>query len=272
MMLRLVMVASMLVCWGWLTARARAQEPTPTELEEARHAFEVATQSFERGDYETAAEEFRAAYALSRHPDILYNVYLAEERAGRQAEAAEALAAHLEVAEISDEQRVLLTQRLERIRARAAAHETSEATSEGEPLRTEPIETALAEPETPGETPSDAPRASSPGSPPAVGIALLIAGGVLGLSFAGFAIASEVEDQRLAGGCGRDVGRYCVASETSTLEVLNLLADASWISGATLGVLGAILLAALPWSEDGAPRASVFFDGRSGGVTLRGAF
>jgi hypothetical protein len=272
MTFRRLLVASVLVCCTSLAGSARAQAPTESELEEARHAFEVASQSFERGDYETAAEEFRAAYALSRHPDILYNVYLAEERAGRQAEAAAALAAHLEVAEISDEQRTLLSQRLERIRARVAAHEASVATSEGEALRTEPIDAALAEPESEEPAPAvETPVAPPSSEPPAAGIALLIAGGVLGLSFAGFAIASELEDQRLAGSCGRDVGSHCLAEETSTLEILNVLADASWISAATVGALGAILLAALPWSDD-APRATVFFDGRSGGATLRGVF
>ncbi len=264
-----------LVAASVLASSAAAQDAPPTELEleEARHAFEVASQSYERGDYETAADEFRAAYALSRHPDVLYNVYLAEERAGRQAEAAEALAAHLAAAELSEEQRRLLTQRLERIRARIAAHETSEATSEGESLRTVPTDATAVdvEPE-PVREPEPAPPPSV--EPPAVGIALLVAAGVLGLSFGAFAIASEVEDQRLASSCGRDAGRFCAAPDTTTLEILNVMADASWISAATLGVLGAILLAALPWSDapSDAPRASVFFDGRSAGFELAGSF
>lgn len=259
---------------GSSAASAQDAPPTALELDEARHAFDVGSRAFERGDYETAADEFRAAYALSHHPDVLYNVYLAEERAGHQVEAADALAAHLEAADLSDEQRRLLTQRLERIRARIAAHETSEATSAGESLRDVPT----------GEPPPPAPAAPAPAAPapapppsvepPAVGVALLIAGGVLGLAFGGFAIASEVEDQRLASTCGRDVGSFCLASDTATLEISNVMADASWISAATLGVLGAILLAALPWSDApaDAPRATVFFDGRTGGLSIAGVF
>src|SRR5688572_17316087 len=71
---------------------AASAEPTAAQLAEAQHSFELATAAYEGGDYETAAEEFRVAYEITRHPELLFNVYLAEERAGRPTEAAEALA------------------------------------------------------------------------------------------------------------------------------------------------------------------------------------
>jgi hypothetical protein len=52
---------------------ARAQ-PSPAQLAEARQRFEVGVQAFDGGDYETAAAEFRRAWELTQHPDLLYNI------------------------------------------------------------------------------------------------------------------------------------------------------------------------------------------------------
>nr|MDQ3036305.1 hypothetical protein [Myxococcota bacterium] len=120
-------------------ATARAQtaptpeptaEPTEAELDEARHSFELARRAFDAGDYETAADEFRAAYELMRHPDLLFNLYLAEERRGQHVAAEAALTSYLRDATVAPEQRALLERRLVRLRARIERARTGAADSE----------------------------------------------------------------------------------------------------------------------------------------------
>lgn len=215
--------------------------PTEAEMAEARHAFEVASAAFENGDYETASTEFRTAYELSRHPTLLYNVYLAEERAGRPGEAAMMLERYLELGDAQADERAVLERRLERLRTRAASRapvvDPTESEADRAALLVAPTDvdgTAWRVVERP------------PGGPPVAGVALLVTGGVLLVGFAVLAPLSEVEDQRLAGSCGRAVGRFCTAEETSTLLALDVAADVAWIAGAATAVVGLVLLFALP--------------------------
>lgn len=226
-----------------------AHDASEAELAEAQHSFELATAAYEGGDYETAAEEFRVAYEITRHPELLFNVYLAEERAGRPSEAADALTSYLATASVAAEERVLLERRLERLRARAASRETTPPVEEldDSALLASPIEAA------PPATAVPVPAAESAGSPPTAGIALLVTAGVLLVSFAVLAPLSEVEDQRLATSCGRERGRTC--TDTTALTALNVASDVSWIGAAALGTAGLILLFALPW--EGATRGDV---------------
>lgn len=262
---------------------AEAPAPTEAELADARHSFEVATEAFDRGDYETAAEEFRAAYERLRHPDLLFNLYLAEERVGRHAEAADALARYLADATIDDAaQRALLEQRLARLRVRVERTRAGEAV---EPAHSEtsgdaPIEMAawLALASRAGGGPG--PAAPPPPEPSTAmrdaGIGLLIAGGVLAASFGVFAALSEVEDQRLASSCGRDAGMFCRDDELGALLAYDVVADVSWIAAALSASIGLVLVLAAPSapSSEGSERslASVrlvpFASPGSAGVTL----
>jgi tetratricopeptide (TPR) repeat protein len=232
------------------------REPTEAELAEARHSFDVGTRAYDAGEYATAAAEFREAYELTRHPDLLYNVYLAEERAGRIAEARDALERHLADATIDPEHRALLERRLTRLRARVEAPPgsapTESADGEAAPLPhdedrdarlrdlmrdTLATETARARREA-TEDATAAPRAAAVG--------LMIGAGVLAVSFAVFAALSEVEDQSIASECGRDRGAWCDAGRLSTLEAYNIAADVSWITAAVVGAIGVTMFLALP--------------------------
>ncbi|AKF04895.1 hypothetical protein DB32_002044 [Sandaracinus amylolyticus] len=233
---------------------APAREPTDAEIAEARHSFEVASTAFDQGDYETAASEFRAAYALLGDPDLLFNVYLAEERAGRPREALEALEQHVARATMTAEQRALMEQRIVRLRERVARMDAGTQPQIDDARESAgDVPLALdAQPATP-RTPPPEPIETRP---PAAAIAMLVTGGVLLLAFGGLAIASELEDQSLASSCGRDAGRFCSAERVSTLEALNVAADASWIAAAVAGALGITFLFAFP-PERSAPQVAV---------------
>ncbi|HJL15453.1 MAG TPA: hypothetical protein RMH99_07360 [Sandaracinaceae bacterium LLY-WYZ-13_1] len=63
------------------------------------------------------------------------------------------------------------------------------------------------------------------------------------VSFGVFAALSEVEDQDLAGRCGRDVPTMtCSEGDVDALRIYGAVADASWITAAVAGALGLVLL------------------------------
>jgi hypothetical protein len=259
-------------------SRAAAQDtraPSDAELAEARHSFDVATEAFEQGDYETAVSEFRAAYELSHAADLLFNVYLSEERQGALPEAAQALEQYLSEGTMDAEQHRLLEGRLERLRARIASHAPA-TTSVEEPqqLLASPITALVAT--VPADITAPPPPPPETG-PPAAAIGVLVAAGALALSFGVFAALSAVEDQRLATTCGRDRGRACDPSVTSTLRAYDIVADVSWIGAAVLGVVDVVLWLVLPGETQSTTttaslRVRPFASPATGGLVLGGAF
>ena len=260
-----------LVCAAWVACAApaaRAQDggpqgertPTEAELADARHSFEVGRQAYDAGEYAAAASEFRAALELTGAADLWFNVYLAEERGGRLEPAAEALASYLREGTIEPDQRALLERRLERLRARIESRTTPPPSDQerAEDLQVQDLmrdsaeaigsPVAAATQTTPTETAPPPPVPASPGPHPAA-IGTLVGAGVLLVAFAVLAPLSYLEDQALASRCGRDTGRFCDPSETTTLEALNIAADVSWIGAAALGVAGIVMLFALPSEE-----------------------
>lgn len=217
------------------SATAVAQQPDDVTAEVARRHFDAATTAFDGGDYPRAVEEFQRAYELTRHPDILFNVYSAAERAGQLELAQRSLERYLAEGEVEPERRPVLQERLARLRERVAAGQ------EQAPAPVEPI----AEPE---------PAAPSGGVHPA-GVTMLIAAGVLAASFGVLAGLSEAEDGKLAAGCG--MSGTCTSDELSTLNALNVAADVSWIAAAAVGVTGLVLLFALPPESTSSAQAAV---------------
>jgi tetratricopeptide (TPR) repeat protein len=82
-----------------LSSVALAQ--TPAEAA-ARENFAAGEAAYNRGDYATAIEAWRNAYASDPRPRIQYNIYQAHERLGDLAAAAEALQRYLDEADASD--------------------------------------------------------------------------------------------------------------------------------------------------------------------------
>jgi hypothetical protein len=211
-----------------MLSTAVAQDAT----EEARQHFDAGTQAFDTGDYDRAVSEFRASYDLTHHPDLLFNIYSAAERAGRLPEAAGALEQFLAEGELEAERRPALEQRLARLRERIAA-ESEPAETEAQP----PPEVEAPEPEA-----QVAPEPEPPSGPHPAAIGTLIAAGVLAASFGVFAALSEVEDSSLDTTCRR----ACSDDQVAALRAYDIVADVSWITAAAAGVTGLVLLFVLP--------------------------
>lgn len=235
---------------------ALAQAPEQASTEEARRHFDAATAAFDGGDYPAAVEGFERAYELTHHPDILYNIYSAAERAGQLETALRSLERYLAEGEVEAERRPVLQERLARLRERVVARG-----AEAVPEPVEPQPAVEPEPE----------RAPSGGVHPAA-IGMLIAAGVLAVSFGVFAGLSEAEDGSLAAGCG--MRGTCTSEELSTLNALNIAADVSWIAAAAAGVTGVILLFALPPEQSSSAQAAVapWASPDGAGLVARGSF
>ena len=171
---------------------------------------------------------------------------------------------------MDDEQRTLLTGRLERLRARIASHAPAPAVAE-EPqaLHASPLATAEASPPPDAPPPSPPPRTVVVTSPPIAPIVLMALGGALLVNFGVFAGLSTAENDRLATTCGRS----CTSDQVSALNTYDIVADASWIAGATLGVLGLVLFFVPPADshEEPAPVAlAPWLSPQGGGLTIGG--
>lgn len=252
--------AALIVGLAWLApSGASAQEASASP--EARAHFEAGTQAFDVGEYERAATEFRAAYELTRHPDLLFNIYSALERAGNVEQAAEALDGYLRDGDPDDERRTALTARLARLRARLAEERAARAEAELAAARE-----GRAPPS--DDRPAEPAPAPSGGVHPA-GVAVLVGGGVLLASFVVFASLAAAENGSLSSSCSP----ACSDSQVSTLQAFNLVADISWISGAVVAATGLVLLFVLPAEGGGSETAlAPWIAADGGGVVAAGRF
>ncbi|MBX3269041.1 MAG: hypothetical protein KF729_02200 [Sandaracinaceae bacterium] len=238
---------------------ALAQPLSEQDRRIAREHFDRGTAAFERGDYTEAAAEFRAAYALTRHADLLYNIYSSQERNGALAEAAEALEGYLRDGSPDATRREALELRLERLRLRIEQDRLADDTREAEARRAREAAAAELSAEraqreaavraaAAAEAAERARREDARATSDALwvtGIGALVAAAVALAGFGVLAGLGAAEDASLAERCGRDAGRVCRESDTATLAALNTAADASWIAGGALAVAGlALVLAA----------------------------
>ena len=80
-------------------------EPTATDREQARTAFESATKRFAAADYEAALAIFREAYRLAPHDKVRFNIGQCLVRLGRHREAFVELDAAARSTQLSDDER-----------------------------------------------------------------------------------------------------------------------------------------------------------------------
>jgi tetratricopeptide (TPR) repeat protein len=225
------------------------------DTEAARRHFEAGTRAFETGDYELAVTEFQSAYEIAPHPDILFNIYSAAERAGQLDLAARALERHLAAATIEPAQRTALEERLTRLRERIAR-------------------TASEEPPPPEEHREDAAPPEAPAPPPPsgvhpAGVGVIVAGVVLLASFAVFSGLSSAEYEHLEESCRMS----CASSALEDLTTYNILADVSWIAGSVAVVTGIVLLVALPPEGSSAAHAlAPWVSPDGGGIAAAGSW
>ena len=125
---------------------------------------------------------------------------------------------------------------------REAEHEPGAEAEAGAERDTEPEAVSEAEQELGADPVREAEPPATGGVHPA-GVGVLVGAGALLVSFAVFAGLSSAEDSALAERCAREA---CEAADVETLNTFNVVADVSWIGAATLGVVGLILLLALP--------------------------
>lgn len=230
-------------------ATPEAEAPESPDEAEARTRFELGQQLYERGEFEEALEQFRAAHELSGRPGLLYNIYLAHRDAGNAREAATALRAYLE-AEPDTSSRAMLDRRLASLEeqvaredeaARRAREAEERAASVGDRNFTGPMVTLIS------------------------GAVVLAAGSSLGL-------ANRSLHDHISSRCYD--GELCLSEERDDIESLdrrNLTADV------LLGVGGAVMVAALIWivveaTSGGGDDSGISLGCGVGGCAVRGTF
>ncbi len=221
----------------------------------AQRHFLSAQAYFERGEYDAAAREFRAAHALSGRPGLLFNIHLAEERLGHFAEAAAMLERFLaEQSEIED--RELLEARLRSLRERAAeAAQTTERTDAAPEVPAPPVAV-------------DARRGRS-----RMPTGSIVAFAVGGAGVAAFAVAGGLalaEDRDLADRCGVDAGRRCTDGELAVLERRSRTADVSLALGLGAAATGLVLFFVL--DDEQPPPVSAFVSTTGAAVSFQRRF
>lgn len=220
------------VATSLVAAPAKAQDSA------ARSHFHAGSGYFETGNYEDALKSFTLAYEMSQRPQLLYNLYLTEERLGDLRSAIRYLERYLsEVEEVPN--RDVLSVRLANLRRRAEADEreaaekeaadTKDAAFSSEPEGSETIQQDVPPESAPSASEAaivasedEAPSHASPSLAPAItSIAIT---GVAGIGWGVFGTLALMEDARLAATCGAG---DCVESDVAVLRRWSLLSDIS---------------------------------------------
>jgi hypothetical protein len=105
---------------GLLIVSAQAHAG-PSAEDRARVLYSAGKDHYEHGQYEVAATEFEAAYALMPRPELRYNLYLTYERVGRFDVALGHLDAYLANAKLTPDERAHLQAQRDALRRRAEA-------------------------------------------------------------------------------------------------------------------------------------------------------
>jgi tetratricopeptide (TPR) repeat protein len=228
----------------------------------ARAHFQAGALHYDRGHYEQAVEQFKAAYELSGRAELLYNIYTTQERLGRYAAAAETLSRYLKEGDRL-ENRDSLEARLERLRRRAEKKGKDEAEATRSKTRGD----------------SERPGVTGPGRG-VLPVAAWVSFGVGAAGLVSFAIAGGMalgEDASVADRCGSDAGRICTDDQVSRLQRLTRTADAGLglgLAGVVTGVLLTVLLDGADRESQSGGRVAVapWTGPRGGGATIRVSF
>lgn len=143
-----------------------------TDDEAARAHFESGTAYLSRSDYDDALREFKAAYDLSKRPELLLNIATVYERMGRPRDAVDALTQFLNEAPENHPERGTVQHRIENLKKRIPEGESAGAATVADAGA--PTSTTAAPPST-AASPPQAERESAPSKLPAM-IALGVGG------------------------------------------------------------------------------------------------
>lgn len=144
-----------IVLCSFVPASAFAQAPEAeaesdvTDEAAARELFRTGSLHFDAGDYAEAADDFEASYELSGRPELLYNIYLSNERLGRLERAIAALEGFLDRGDVG-ERREPLQRRLSNLRERRSEELANESAARE---REQELRDAAAERGDPGALP-----------------------------------------------------------------------------------------------------------------------
>jgi tetratricopeptide (TPR) repeat protein len=125
----LVLRASLLLGWSLGAAQAQSAPARIDGLEaegSARVAFEAGRAAYEAGQFDVALREFRRAYALSPHAEMLFNIGRSAEADGELEAGIEAYTAFLDAIPFA-ENRAFVEGRLGKLRAAQQARREQEA-------------------------------------------------------------------------------------------------------------------------------------------------
>ncbi|MFO0576106.1 MAG: hypothetical protein U1A78_19055 [Polyangia bacterium] len=175
------------------SAAAQTADPgktSPQLMDAAKRHYDDAIQFFQQGNYEAARVEFEASFALSKAPDLLYNLSTTAEKQGQLADAIRYAERYLE-AKPDAEDAARVRERITSLRAK----QQPEAPVSPGPALTPPQPTLPVNPSPPIET---AAELRSSGLPkPALG--MLGAGVGLLLGGIGTGAAALATDKQVSG-------------------------------------------------------------------------
>ena len=240
----IVCVALALVALALVAFASGSASAQPADRR-ARQLYRRGTSYYDEGRYEEAVQAFQESYRLSGRPLLLFNIANAFERLGRYDQALSTLRRYAVSARESEQ---------EQIRARIAALEERVAEQQREEEERQRAEAPPPEPEpAPQPPPQVAPPPPSPPPGPSfdeglvyggiaiggVGVALLVAGAVMG------ALALDARSQA-QGGCmaGTDGVTLCDESVSGALSqdtLYSALADTGFAVGGAAAIAGVVL-------------------------------
>lgn len=223
----------------------------PGADEEGRMQFQLATRYYRTGRFELAGRTFEAAHAISPHPELLYNAYIAYRDASLSTDALRTLRAYIPSIEdpvflASNQARLASLEEL--VGRLEAPTETGVAISPDE--TDEDVEFMAPETETNEVSHSAAPWI------------LFASGAALSVASIGPGLASLRAESTLNDGCD---STGCPSDLQNTMDRgrrLQRTTDAFWITGAVVGVAGLVwvLIDRLRSSDNG--QASIPMGGR----------
>ena len=242
-------------------ARAQTSPTGSGESErdrEARARFELAQVHLDNGQFEDAGHEFRNAYELSGHAELLWNAYVAFRDAPNLPEAARALRDYLSAGEGLEPDR----RRQLEIRLAALEREVENDDASTQPT---PDPSEASEPVSEPRVRAVASRAEPQGGglDPTIGIVVLSVGGATLLASLIEAIVAQTFLSERDDNCRLGPsGDLCPASydQQEVLDRFTLHRDVAWgllFAGAGVAAAGALLLA-LTGGQGDEERASGF--------------
>jgi len=228
---RWLSIGTLLLCLLGAASNASAQ----TEAEEqARAHFRIGRAHYDNGDFLRAAQEFEAAFAISQHSQLLYNIYLAYRDANVSRKAMEALKGYLEQVE-DVPNRAQLAARLESLQ-QSLANEPEQPDPATPPDTTATATAATGATET---TPPDAATAPVDTAAPTgtrknilVPLIVMSAGGALVLGSVVTGIMTSGKESDLESRCGPS--KVCDSNDQTAKDLQS--------SGNTLALVTDILL------------------------------